>query len=78
MIQPSNTEPPSTRTPTSAESVATWTMAERESFRLQISGFLGLLELARENAAIVQDVRQLIPGHEDSPSLAPSWEAIFS
>lgn len=64
--QPASLKTLSTHTPNSAESVPFWTVTERESFRRQIAGFSGLHELARENAAILEEVRQLIPEHGDS------------
>ena len=60
-------------TPISAESVAAWTAAEKESLRKQIADFPGLHELVRRNVVMLEDVRQLVPERRD-PS-APSTQA---
>ncbi|CAM9487394.1 unnamed protein product [Scytosiphon promiscuus] len=69
-VQPSSPKPASTHTPpVFVESVATWTSAEKKSFHRQMAAFPELRELARQNAAIVSEVRQLIPrrGVSSSP-----------
>lgn len=65
--QPSSPKTPPAHTLTSSESVAAWTAAEKESLKQQIACFSGLRELSRQNATVLQEVRQLIPVRGDPP-----------
>lgn len=71
--QSSTPMPSSTNTPISAERIAAWTAAEKESLRKQIADFPGLHELVRQNVVMLEDVRQLMP-ERGGPSL-PSTRA---
>jgi len=64
--QPSSPKAPSGRASTTADSIAAWTAAEKESFLRQMAGFSELHELARQNVATFEEVRKLIPEHGDS------------
>lgn len=61
----------SEHTPASPGSVAASTAAEKESFREEMSGFSGLNDLIRQNSAMLEQIKQLIPGSEDSSVAHP-------
>lgn len=64
--QPRGPKPPSSHTTTSADGVAAWTAAEKKSFYGQIRDFPGLQKLARHNAAMIEELWQLLPRCGDS------------